>query len=447
MGDISDKKLELVRGLIEMAPDEAVRSLLLALSDDSGHDSGLTRVQRVVEAEAADRQTRNIALAPIAGLCGPPGPFKGLVFPPRTLALLWKALKTTAPEETHAARAQADKWRGEASGPEALDALCALAAVGLRDDDPAFAAAAEAADLGAGREALVACLDIAAIARNALQQMPEWLGRMTSEKTAKLRLAYRDAVAINPDSGPLFFEMLSAHLTEPWLILRVISGAMDKPSDTYMAASELRSFGERVLADIDREVAEVVAFSAASGRDGARAVSQCIHRAVTEIAELEISINLSPGGVWGKRVAGQKKLLASTIEARLKACEKALGQALPTKTVRIGPKTARAVPVLHADPDPALVEKAGTLLTFLGEVRSSASDGGFASARAKVLEGVDEWLDAYIEELLEEIRADEGVDQARASVFLDIAAGFCALTRDDKAAQIIRRRAAAARAA
>jgi hypothetical protein len=447
MGDISDKKLQLVRGLIEMAPDAAVRSLLLALSASAGNDAGLTRVQRLVEAEAADRQARNLAFAPIAPLCSPPTPFKGLVFPPRTLSLLWKALKETAPDEIHAARARADKWRGEDDGPEALDAICLASAAGLRSGAPEFAQAAAVAESGAGRDALIACLDIAAITRGALAQMPEWLGRMTSEKIAKLRLAYRDSDAINSESGPLFFEMLAAHLTEPWLILRVISGAMDKPSDTYMAASELRAFGERVLADIDRLVADVVAFSPASGRAAAHAVAQAIHQAVVEIAEMEISVNLSPGGVWGKRLAAQKKLLATTIESRLKACDKTLGQALPTKSVRIGPKSVRAVPVLTADPDPTLVENAGTLLTFLGEVRSSASDGGFASARAKVLEGIDEWLDAYIEELLEEIRANDGVDQNRARAYLDIAADFCGLTRDDKAAQIIRRRAAAARAA
>lgn len=447
MGDISDKKLQGVQGLIEMAPDAAVRSLLLALSADSGLDEGLARVQRLVETEAADRQARNLAFAPIAPLCSAPAPFKGLVFPPRTLGLLWKALKETAPDEIQAAKARADNWRGEEDGAEALDAVCMAAADGLRSGAPQFVLAAAAADAGAGRDALIACLDIAAVTRAALTQMPEWLGRMTSEKTAKLRLAYGDSVNINSEAGPLFFEMLAAHLSEPWLILRVISGAMDKPSDTYMAASELRAFGERVLAHIDQLVADVVAFSAASGRAGAHAVAQAVHQAVVEITEMEISMNLSAGGVWGKRVAAQKKLLATTIEARLKACDKVLAQALPTKTVRIGPKSVRSVPVLAAEPDPTLVENAGTLLTFLGEVRSSAPDGGFASARTKVLEGVDEWLDAYIEELLEEIRADEGVDQARAQAYLDIAADFCGLTRDDKAAQIIRRRAAAARAA
>ena len=55
-------------------------------------------------------------------------------------------------------------------------------------------------------------------------------------------------------------------------------------------------------------------------------------------------------------------------------------------------------------------------------------------------------LDGYVEEVLEEIRAgdDEEVDPDRAREFLEIAAQLCGLARDEKAAQIVRRRAAAA---
>jgi hypothetical protein len=117
------------------------------------------------------------------------------------------------------------------------------------------------------------------------------------------------------------------------------------------------------------------------------------------------------------------------------------------QTVRIGPRTQRGVPRLTYDPDPASVEKAATLLTFMNEVRSSAAAGGFASARAKALEVLEHRLDAYVEEVLAEIRDDDGVDAARARAFLEIAADFCGLARDDKAAQIVRRRAAAAQSA
>jgi hypothetical protein len=444
MAQMSEAKFQMVRGLIEQAPDAAIRNLLLALSADGGHDAGLTQVQQLVEAEASDRRARNMTFAPIAPLCAPPGPFSGIAFPPRTLSLIWKALRVAAPDEVIAAKALAAEWRGGESSAEVFDGLCAMTAAALRAGEAPFAAAAAAADAGAGREELAACLDIARVTRRALDQMPEWLGRMTSEKAAKLRLAYRDVVAVCDDAGPRFFEMLAAHLTEPWLILRVIAGVMDRPNETYLSSSELASFGVRVLDNIDRRLADVTAFKADAGRKAAHKAAEAVHLATTEISEFEHSINSTPDGVWGRRLARQKKTMASTIEAHLKATDDAVARALPLQTKRMGPRSARGIPNLAHDPDPMMIEKAAALLTFMSDVRSSAANGGFASARAKALEVLEPRLDAYVEDILEDIRGEDTGHGERARAFLDIAAEFCGLARDDKAAQIVRRRAAAA---
>jgi hypothetical protein len=238
--------------------------------------------------------------------------------------------------------------------------------------------------------------------------------------------------------------MLAAHLTEPWLILRVISGVMDRPTDTYLAGSELGSFGERVLADIDRRLVEISAFKAVAGRQSAHTAAAAVHVATVEITEVDQSIHLTADGVWGKRIAKQKAQLANTIEGHLKTTDAAVGQALPLQTVRMGPRSAKGVPRLNHDPDATAVEKAATLLIFMSEVRPSANAGGFASARAKALEVLENRLDTYVEDVLEEIRAEDGVDPDRARAFLEIAAELCGLARDEKAAQIVRRRAAAA---
>jgi hypothetical protein len=445
---MSDTKLALVRGLIEQAPDSAVQNLLLALSADRGHDDSLTAVQYMIETEAADRRTRNVAFAPIAPLCAVAGPFNALSFPPRALSLIWKALKDEAPDDVTAAKTMISRWHDVDLAPSAAsdvyDRLCAKAALGLRGGEGVFGAAAAVADTAGGRGSLAACLDIAPVSRRALDQMPEWLGRMTTEKAAKLRLAYRDAVAIADDAGPRFFEMLAAHLAEPWLILRVISGVMDRPNEAYLAGSELASFAERVMADIDRRLGEITAFQSAAGRQAAHAAALTVHIAVAEIAELEQSIHLAHEGPWGRRVARQKRSLAITIEGRLKAIEKTVADALPLQTQKMGARTVRGAPRLTHDADRAAVEKAATLLIFMNEVRSSAASGGFASALAKTLEALEQRLDSYVETVLEEIRADDGVDPDHARAFLDIAAEFCGLVRGEQSAQIVRRRAAAA---
>ena len=444
MGQLSEAKLGVVRRLIEQAPDAAVRNLLSALAADGPHDASLTRVQRLLEAEAADRNARNTALAPVAPLCAAPGPFSGLSFPPRTLALLWKALQLEAPGDVAWARDYVGNWRIGDDAPQVLDQLCARAAKGLRTAGGGFDAAAAAADEGAGRAVLAGCLDIASLTRYALEQLPHWLGRMTGEKAAKLRLTYRDVCQVADDAGPRFFEMMAAHLTEPWLILRVIAGVMDHPSEAYAAGSELGGFGDRVLADVDRRLDELAAFKATSGRQAAHAVAHAVHLATVEIAEMEQSFHLAHDGAWGRRVALQKKRLADTIEGLLRTVDRAVAAALPLQTVRVGPRIAKGVPRLSHDPDPDQVERAATLLTFISEVRSSAPAGGFASARAKALEALELRLDTYVEDVLGEIHADDGVDPDRARAFLEIAAELCGLARDEKAAQIVRRRAAAA---
>src|ERR1700679_1093252 len=105
MSHMSDVKMALVRGLIEQAPDSAIRSLQAALNADQNHDEGLSAVQFMVETEASDRRARNLVFAPIAPLCGASGPFCALSFPPRALSLIWKALKAEAPDEIATAKA------------------------------------------------------------------------------------------------------------------------------------------------------------------------------------------------------------------------------------------------------------------------------------------------------------------------------------------------------
>ena len=199
-----------------------------------------------------------------------------------------------------------------------------------------------------------------------------------------------------------------------------------------------------MLADIDRRLAELSTFKATAGRQAAHAAAETVHTATMEIAEFEQSINLAHDAPWGLRLARQKKALATTIEAHLKATDEAVAHALPLQAKRMGPRAAKGIPRLTHDPEPALVETAASLLTFMSEVRSSAANGGFAAARTKASEVLEQRLDSYVEDILEEIRAEDGIDVARARAFLEIAAQFCGLARDEQAAQIVRRRAAAA---
>lgn len=444
MNPLPEAKLRIVRSLVEQAPDKAVATLLTALSADSGLDPGLAAVRVIVEVEARDRRTRNFVLSPIAPLCAP-GRSAGSNFPPKTLARLWKALKAESPDQIAAAVTLAEAWNPEESRPDLLDLLCAQAAAGLRAGaTEAYAQAAAAADEGAGADTLARCLDIAAVTRRSVTRLPVWLGRVTDEKAALLRLAFKDVSAVSPDSEPLFFEMLAANLAEPWRILHIIAMAMARPSDTYLASTELGVFGEGFLDDIDRRLEVVGRFNRDSGAAGGRAAAEAVHIAVLEIVEFEQSLNLSPEGVWGRRLIKQRRTLAAAVEAHLRAVDDAMSHALPLQTVRLGPRTLKGIPRLTADVDPKMTERAVTLLTFLQETRNSAGAGGFASARSKAVEIAEARLDEYVDDILHDLRGEEPRQPERARAFLEVAAVLAGVIRDDKAAQLVRRRAAAA---
>src|SRR5690606_3448379 len=216
-----------IRTLVTTAPDGVVGRLEAALRGVAG-DPALEDVRAVVAAEASDRRLRNQVLAPVAPLCMGDGQGGQLAFPAQTLGLLWRGLKAVAPAEVaRAVAGLADL--GGAEPCQLYDDLAALAAEHVRVDIVGpFRAAAEACDAvrPGGGELLAACLDLAPVVRAATAKLPEWITRVTPENAAAARIAYSDAIAVAPDAGPRFVEMLAAQLARPWQVLRLVATVM-----------------------------------------------------------------------------------------------------------------------------------------------------------------------------------------------------------------------------
>ncbi|HYD45705.1 MAG TPA: hypothetical protein VEA79_10635 [Phenylobacterium sp.] len=442
MSALKAEKLELVRGLVARAPDRVVQGLEAALADGGG---ALAPVYDMVRLEAADRARRNAVLGPAVALCRADGhEADWLRFPPAALNQIWAGMKRVAPDLLlRADEALADPEEARA-GP--IDAPARLAAQELRAaHHPEFAAAAAVCNgvRPNGAAELAACLDLSPLARKAMAQLPRWISFMDGERIAVARLLCRDAAEIADDAGPRLFEILAAQLAEPWRILRVISAVMDHPGDTYFAASEFAGFGDRVLAAIEAESAKVAALRAPQGPAAGRAAGLAAAQAVLLLSEVEQAIELARDGPWGRRAAKIKRGLADVAEARLKEIDEAVAGALPCQSVR-GSRLRKAEPILLNEPDEDLVAGALTLLTFARETQGCASAGGFASVRMKVLERLDQRLDAYVEDVLDRLREGEAGIADLARAYLAIAADFYTLARDEKAGDLVRRRMAAA---
>jgi hypothetical protein len=449
MPSLSESQLGTVRALIQAAPDRAIRDLETALASGDQRHEGMRLIHRMVNAEALERRTRRAVLAPLMPLCAPaPSDSKGVRFPPAVPGQLWRGLKQETPDEVHKAISMVSEPDEDDPPTMVFDALCRTAVAGLRArSNPHYAKAAELLDASQanGAEVFSQYLDLAAVARSALEHLPDWLGRLNEDRIVAARLAFKDAVDVAEDSGPRLLEMLYAQLDEPWLILRMISAVMHRPGDRFVGNSELATFGERLLDDIDVRLKRIAALNADGGPAAGTAAGHDVNIIAQAAAEFDKSIELSRDGPWGSRLTQQTRSLAQAVEGRLTAIESLIAAALPMQSPGFNRRGARPAPKISGDPDTQRVERARALLTFMNEVRGSADKMGYGSTWSKVSESLQIRLSPYVEDLLERLHAHEDADDPeRLRQYLDIAAEFLGLAAGDKAAQIVRRRMAAA---
>jgi hypothetical protein len=442
---LSERKIALVRSLVAAAPDKVVGGLQAALQNHMG-DSSLASVRRLVEAEAAERRLRNVILLAIVPMCvGHGGDRHGLYFPSIALGYLWKGLKALDPEGIKVAADALYDYRPGVSSNAPFDAVVAKAARAVRAGEPREFALVKTLCDGArpgGGAAFQLCLDLSPVVRKAAHRLPEWTAHFGEDTTAGARLAYRDACAVADDAGPIFFEMMAAQLPHPWMVLRIISAVMEKPTERYLSESELGGFAERVMDDIDAALKAIQTIDLDGGEPAAREAAGQVERITLQVAELESCIAMDRQHGWGQRLLKQKNALASVVEGRIREAEKYANLALPMQPARLR-RIRRMIPRHTLPPDPKAVRRAITLFHFARETRSSANYGGFASARARMIEKVGDMLDHYVEETLDLLKTGDCENDAVAREHLAVVVEFSRLVRDDKAADLVRRRAAA----
>jgi len=452
MAALSARKIEIVRTLVESAPDKIVGGLQRALAE-TGSDTVLASVRQLVEAEARDRMLRNAVFAPLTPLCVGDGSGRNsLVFPARALSFVWRGLKTAAPADIAAAEAMAEALSTAMITKQRLpdptktfDAVVIAAAEHLRSSEARdFRIAAELCERAqaGGAEAFAACMDISPVVRRALPRLADWVGKPADEISAAARLAFKDAVAIAEDAGPRFFEMLAAQIAPPWMVLRIISAIMDTPTERYLHDSELGGFPERIMNDIDEALKAVSRLDLDAGPAAGREAAERIGLITEQTFELEVGIELTRDQGWGKRIMDQKKSLASVAEARLKDAEKLSAAALPTGSAGLR-NLRKTTPRLEEPPDRRTARRALTALAFAEAARPFAAHGGFSAAHTKTIEKIGAAVDHYIEEVLDILRTGDA-DMTIAHGYLNVAADIVGFIRDERAGEMVRRRASAA---
>ena len=423
---LSAAKSELVAGLFAVAPEDALRRLVGLLSTAAVADRSLEPVHAIASAEANLRRIVTAVFDPLLALAEGGEAPKHALIRKADLTSAWRRIAAQHDDLAERVLALVRTHRPDDEPPLEFDTVCAIAADACQSED------------------LARWLRLTPVLRRVEPRLEAWVRNLSGENVAAVRLAFKDALVIDEDAGPAFWEAVFAMLEQPWQVLRLISAVIDRPSDRYLASSELSDFGERLLADIDRRISAVRSFDPMQGEAGGAAAAAGIAVGVQMIAEFEAWLALAKDGPWGQRIHGLKRSLALTMEARLREVEPAVAAALPTQPVRGTGRSVRPVPKLSADPTPLHVAKADALLTLMDEARTSANTGGYAGLRAKTIEALEKRLDQYCEDLLEALRHGAPEEVERARMYLEIAARFTGMVQGPQNAQIVRRRAAAA---
>ncbi len=197
------------------------------------------------------------------------------------------------------------------------------------------------------------------------------------------------------------------------------------------------------MTEIDRALAAVSKLDLDAGPSAGRRAGRQVDLVARQMMELEDCIALSRDHGWGHRIVNQRKSLIGLVEGGLREAEKLAAAALPTEMAG-KERMHRQLPALAAAPDHRAVVRATTLLAFAQETRASANYAGFSAVHTRTLETIGEMLDHYIEDVLDQIKAEDAPDLSIAGAYLAVAADFCQLVRDEKTASLVRRRAAAA---
>jgi hypothetical protein len=430
-----------VKGLVQTAPDALLMRLNAALSAARTSDPVFAPVSDIARAEAEDRRARDIVLEPLKPLSAPQSAPKQALLTPADITRIWRVMRATDADNTFAATRIALSLRRHETAPATFDGVCWRAANALRNPSPH---ALVEAWTPSQREVLARLLKMTPVLRVAQSKLPGWVRNLNTETMAVVRLAYKDASSTANDVGPLFMDALMTYLEEPSQIIRLISAVMDRPSDRYLASSELAGLGERLLTDIEERVQGVRRFDPNRGFEGGTAEGASLQLATNAVKEFEQWLTLNKEGPWGARLNTQKQGLAMAAEAHMRAAEPAVAQALPLQPQRsAGSVAPRPAPRIDGFPVEALVRRAEGLLAFINETRTSAANAGFGAARGKVIEALEQRLDTYVDDLVERLRGSDCTDPEWVRAHLEVAADFFGMIKGPKAAQIVRRRVAA----
>ncbi len=391
--------------------------------------------------ETRDRLRRAKVLAPLAPMFRQRADgIAAMTFPPHVLPRLWRAAAEREPDLlTHL---DSD----EPSAVEAADRFCQTAASVVRDQpDLVWPPSGDEVTRQKGLADLMACLDLAHLARRGLPSLEIWLKRPDGDQIAELRLLLKDCAGVHVDGAQRVLEMLFAHLEDAVLILRIVTQtSLAAGREGFLSESELAGFVDRLIAGVDVRARKIEAFKPGPDLDHVGAIITDLNWCAGVLGELDVTLTLNPQSVWGRSVRDARVAIARRLSGLLRAADKAVEDALPLERVQIAGRMTRKAPRLSAPVEGPTVDAALSLLQLVGSVRGPASTFGCEADRKTLVDALTDRLSDYADQALRMINEGEAGDEAHALGLVELTALCLDHIDADDPARTVRRRAAVA---
>lgn len=443
MSGVSEKRLDMIRGLAKALPQSSLRSLELALGLTK--DEALIQVRELVSVELEFRHVKEAVFAPFLPMFQPRADgLRGITFAPWIVDRVWAALERFEPELYKQSRYALRGLRTEDPTPVVFFRLVTAAAAIIRQSPEDLLPAKATADDRALLAEFANYLDLHRIARHALAKLPSLMGRIDAEKAAAMRLMFGDACAIDEEGGYRLLEILFTNLEDGSQIVKFVATVSDRPNDRFLAQSELADFGTRILDHIEDNLRDLKAFMGNRHRQ-CTDLGQASDRVAQSLAQLqsfEHFIELSRDGPWGKRVAEAHKTIAELVESQLRGAERVIDDSLPMKSERVYGRVKKETPRLDRPPSEEAVTRARQTLHFIRQVRNAANAGGFAALHARTVQAIEGMLDSYFEELLAIANGEDPFDSEVLMGFFEMTTDLMQALLGEEKAHTARRRVA-----
>jgi hypothetical protein len=445
MADLSVAQRVALAQVIAGRPDTMLGRLATAVARMPGDRA------RSLEAMLADagrdrmRRARGMAaLAPMFrpradGVCG-------VRFPAPVMTRLWSIV----------AQRQADMMRyldlrsGREEDVIQITAACvrlwATAAAAVRDQPDAVwpetiaVVSGQPGDREARLEALAQLCDLGGLAVRALPMLKTWIGRPDADQLAELRLMVRDAAAISDNGARDFIEILSAHLADAPLVLRlVVNSSHAAERSAFLSGSELATFVNRLIDAAEVRAAAIARYKAGEAIDALCADLQWLFDFLIEI---DATVTVQPDSVWGKRIRRVRLGVSEVLSELLEWAGRTVDKILPMARVQTAGRMTRKLPNLDAPLYDISMAAAETALDLIRFLRTVTAPFGCDAQRQMLVADLMEQLVNYADLALEEINAGVVIDEPLAGRRVMMAADFLERLEAVSDARAVRRRVA-----